>query len=125
MHQVQIEALASRRAGDEQRQRKCEHHADGRRQSREQNGAQQDRAVERVDHAPVVFEGPGPLDAAIDAARKQAVGADDGQRREEENDKPQTGREQEPEAEAGHGLDRMVFRLVDYTTGWGDGQDGG
>ena len=64
--------------------------------------AQQDRAVERVDQAPVVFERPGPLDPAVDAARQQAVGADDGERREEENGKPQAGGEQEPEAEAGH-----------------------
>src|SRR5690242_20583598 len=106
---MEVKILAARSARDEQRQRKGEHHADSRRSARKQDGSQQNDAVERIDHPRVAFPGPGLLDTAVDAARKHAIGADDGEGSEEQDGKPQARWQQEPEAETDYGRARSSF----------------
>ena len=81
--------------------------ASGKRQHQAEDGggqrhderAQQDREIQRIGEAPVAFDGPRLLDAAVDAARQQAVGQHDGERRGEQHGQPEPGGQQEPGAQ--------------------------
>ncbi len=99
---MQIEILTPRGARDKERQRKSHDQTDCGGCGGERNGAQQDRAVERVDEAAVAFPRPGKLDAAVGSAREQAIGADDGERSQEKQHQPEPCRQQKPEPQAVH-----------------------
>ena len=94
-HQLQVEAAALARARDEEREREAGGDAEGGGESGDPDRAPEDGEVEGVGKAGEAFEGCGPLDAAVVAAREEAVGADDGERGGEEEGHPDAGGQEE------------------------------
>ena len=58
--------------------------------------ARQDRDIQRIEQAHVVFKGPFARDAAVCSARQKAVRQDDRQRREEQQREHGRGRREKP-----------------------------
>ena len=85
-HQAEIEVLAPAGARDEQREREAEQQTERSGRARDPERAPEDGEIDGIDQALVTFRGPGRGDAAVDAARQEAVAEDDGERREKQRD---------------------------------------